>query len=42
MKKLLMILLIALLTFAAALAEEAGYVDPPAGFDAKVEGVTYG
>lgn len=42
MKKLLMILLIALLTFAAALAEEGGYVDPPAGFDAKAEGVTYG
>ena len=42
MKKLLSILLIALLLLPAALAEEAGYIDPPAGFDAKAEGVTYG
>ena len=42
MLKLLSILLVPLLLLPAVLAEEAGYIDPPVGFDAKVDGVTYG
>ena len=41
MKKLLIILL-AMLCASSVLAESAECIDPPAGFDAKVEGVTYG
>ena len=43
MKLLLVLLLLALLPAAVSAEESAGgYIDPPAGFDAKVEGVTYG
>ena len=41
MKKLLCCLF-ALLMASSALAEGAGYINPPDGFDAKAEGVTYG
>lgn len=42
--KLLTVLIVLLLTMAAAHAEESSpaVIDPPAGFEAKVEGVTYG
>ncbi len=42
MKKFLSLLLLVMLMVPSALAEEAGYIDPPAGFDAKLEDVTYG
>lgn len=44
MKKCLICLLLCslLLSCLSALAEEAGWVDPPAGFDQRRDGVTYG
>lgn len=44
MKNLLLCLLALLMILSAAFAEEStsGVIDPPAGFDVKVEGVTYG
>ena len=42
MQRMLCLLLTVLLLMPAVLAEEAGCIDPPAGFDAKVDGVTYG
>lgn len=44
MKKLQLCLFVLALFLSAAIAEEIapGVIDPPAGFDAKVEGVTYG
>lgn len=40
--KLLLSFLVLMMMCSAALAEEPAVIDPPAGFDAKVEGVTYG
>ena len=40
--KLLLWIVMLMLLCSSALAEDAAVVDPPAGFDAKVEGVTYG
>ena len=40
--KLLLWIVMLMLLCSSALAEDAAVVDPPAGFDAKAEGVTYG